>query len=268
MTATTLGYDRAGHGEPLVLLHGFGSTRDDFAALLPALTTEFDVWSFDLPGHGASPMIDGVPSVAALTAAVVAELDERGLDTVHVLGNSLGARIAIELACEGRARSVVAISPSGLGTPAERVHQANLMVTSRMINMARRPFIDAMSESAAGRTMLLAGMRALPWQASPKEARIGKGGFGAQRGFWSTLVSAIVVDVPRRLARIDCPVIVAQGSMDIVGSGQTPRYTPFIRGARFVVLPGGGHAPMSDSPTLIVDLVRRAAQQAAVSQLT
>ncbi|WP_205843783.1 alpha/beta fold hydrolase [Nakamurella deserti] len=262
MTVTTLEHDRAGRGEPLVLLHGFGSTRDDFTALLPALTASFEVWSFDLPGHGASPMIDGVPSVAALTAAVVAELDAQGLDTVHVLGNSLGARIALELACEGRARSVVAISPSGLGTPAERVHQANLMVTSRLLNVARRPFIDALSETAAGRTLLLAGMRARPWRASPTEARIGKDGFGAQRGFWSTLVNAIVVDVPRHLRRIDCPVIVAQGSWDIVGSGQTPRYTPFIRDARFVVLPGGGHAPMSDNPELIVDLVHHAARRA------
>jgi pimeloyl-ACP methyl ester carboxylesterase len=264
MTSPALGIERFGYGEPLLLLHGFGSTRDDFAALLPELAAEFEVWSVDLPGHGTSPMIDGVPSVAALTAAVMAELDAHGLDKVHVLGNSLGARIALELACEGRALSVVAISPSGLGTPAERVHQANLMVTSRMLNVARRPFIDSLAESVVGRTVLLAGMRAQPWQASPKEARIGKDGFGGQRGFWPTLVNAILVDIPTRLDRIDCPVIVAQGSLDVVGSGQTPRYTPFIRGAQFAFLPGGGHAPMSDNPSLIIDLVRRAANRAGV----
>jgi pimeloyl-ACP methyl ester carboxylesterase len=262
MTSPVLGFDRVGQGEPLLLLHGFGSTRDDFAGLLPVLALEFEVWSMDLPGHGTSPMIEGAPTVAALAAAVIADLDAHGLDRVHVLGNSLGARIAIELACEGRALSVVAISPSGLGTLTERIHQGNLMVTSRLLNVARRPFIDAMSETAMGRTALLAGMRSLPWQASPVEARIGKNGFGAQRGFWPTLVNAILTDVPTRLDRITCPVIVAQGSFDIVGSGQTPRYTPFITGAQFVVLPGGGHAPMSDNPNLILDLVRRAAARA------
>lgn len=79
------------------------------------------------------------------------------------------------------------------------------------------------------------------------------------------MLSAIVVDFPTRLDLIDCPVIVAQGSMDIVGSGQTPRYTPLIRDARFVLLLGGGHAPMSDNPALIVDLVRRAAKRASLS---
>jgi pimeloyl-ACP methyl ester carboxylesterase len=263
MTPPLLGYDRVGHGEPLLLLHGFGSTRDDFAGLVPALAADFEVWSVDLPGHGTSPMIDGTPTIAAQAAAVAADLDAHGLDRVHILGNSLGARIAIELARNDRALSVVAISPSGLALPAERAHQGMLMVTSRTMNVARLPFIDKLSETALGRTALLAGMRSLPWKASPIEARIAKGGFGQQRGFWPMLWHGIIADVPTHLDRIDCPVIVAQGSFDIVGSGQTPRYTPFIRGAQFVMLPGGGHAPMSDNPTLIIDLVNRAATRIA-----
>jgi pimeloyl-ACP methyl ester carboxylesterase len=49
--------------------------------------------------------------VAALTDAVAADLDAHGLDRAHLLGNSLGGRIAIELACRHRALSVVSISP-------------------------------------------------------------------------------------------------------------------------------------------------------------
>jgi len=52
----------------------------------------------DLPGHGESSMIQGRPSVAALTDAVEADLDAHGLGRVHLLGNSLGGRVAIELA--------------------------------------------------------------------------------------------------------------------------------------------------------------------------
>ena len=159
MTNPALGYDRVGSGEPLLLLHGFGSTRDDFAALLPELARSYDVLAVDLPGHGSSPMIDGPGSVRALTEAVIADLDAHGLDRVHVLGNSLGARLAIELARRGRALSVVAISPSGLGAPLERMHQGALMITARMINQARRPWIDQLAATPAGRTVLLAGMR-------------------------------------------------------------------------------------------------------------
>ena len=245
-----------------MLLHGFGSTRDDFAALVPDLARDFDVLSIDLPGHGGSPMIQGRPSVAALTDAVIADLDAHGLDRVHVLGNSLGGRIAIELACRHRTLSVVSISPSGLGTPPERAYQGTLMIISRIINQVRYPWLGELASTPAGRSLLLAGMRAMPWQASPAEALTMKGGFAEQTGFWSTLWNSIILDVPTDLDRIDCPVIVAQGAIDVIGSGQTPRFTPLIPGAQFTLLPASGHAPQSDAPHTIINLVHKATDHA------
>ncbi len=265
MTTTHLSFGRTGTGEPLLLLHGFGSTSADFTALIPELSAHFEVLTVDLPGHGDSPMIADRPSVAAITAAIENDLDTLGLPRVHILGNSLGGRIAIELARRGRALSVVSISPSGLGLPAERVHQGLLMVTSRLINQMRRPWLTDLSASPAGRALLLAGMRALPWRASREEALTMKGGFAEQRGFWPTLWNAIMIDVPTGLRDIDCPVVVAQGAMDVVGSGQTPRYTPLIPTARFVLLPVAGHAPHSDAPHTIVGMVRRTAAETAAA---
>ncbi|MET0863466.1 MAG: alpha/beta fold hydrolase [Nakamurella sp.] len=265
MSNPVLGYDRVGAGEPLVLLHGFGSTRDDFAALVPDLSRDFDVLSIDLPGHGDSPMIDERPSVAALTDAVIADLDAHGVDRVHALGNSLGGRIAIELARRHRALSVVSISPCGLGAPLERAHQGALMITARMINRIRYPWLDELAQTPVGRSALLAGMRAMPWQASSAEALTMKGGFADQTGFWATLWNAIMIDVPTGLDQIDCPVIVAQGAMDVIGSGQTPRFAPLIPGATFSLLPASGHAPQSDAPQTIIDLVHRVAEQVSTS---
>jgi len=267
MTIPLLGADRVGTGEPLLLLHGLGSTRDDFAGLLPVLQQHFDVLSLDLPGHGTSPALAARPTIEALTAAVIADLDARGLDRVHVLGNSLGGRIAIELAKQHRALSVVAISPSGLGLPLERAIQGTLMSTARLMNQARRPWIDELSRTVPGRMTLMAGLRAQPWRASRTESLAVRGGFAEATGFWSMLWNAVLADLPTRLDQIDCPVIVAQGALDVIGSGQTPRYTPVIRGARFVMLPFAGHAPMSDSPETIVSLVRSAADEAATREL-
>jgi len=267
MTIPLLGADRVGTGEPLLLLHGIGSTRDDFAGLLPVLREHFDVLSLDLPGHGSSPALAARPTIEALTAAVIADLDARGLDRMHVLGNSLGGRIAIELARQHRALSVVAISPSGLGLPLERAFQGTLMTTARLMNQARRPWMDELSRTVPGRMTLMAGLRAQPWRASRTESLAVRGGFADATGFWSMLWNAVLADVPTRLDQIDCPVIVAQGAFDVIGSGQTPRYTPVIRGARFVLLPFAGHAPMSDSPESIVSLVRSAADDAAAREL-
>src|SRR5687768_8892939 len=109
-------WNRAGSGDPLLLLHGIGSTHADFAALRPQLDSRYRVLAPDLPGHGRSAALPHHATIAAITDAVEADLDELGVRSVHVLGNSIGARVALELAARGRARSVVAISPSGLNT--------------------------------------------------------------------------------------------------------------------------------------------------------
>ena len=65
----------------------------------------------------------------------------------------------------------------------------------------------------------------------------------------------ILADLPTGLDRIDCPVVLAQGTADLVAVGQTPRYLATIPGARFVPLLGAGHAPQSDVPEAILKLV-------------
>jgi pimeloyl-ACP methyl ester carboxylesterase len=259
---TLLAADRDGRGEPLLLLHGIGSTRADFTGLVARLAEHFDVLNVDLPGHGGSPSPAWPPTVAALTDAVEADLDERGLDRVHVLGNSLGARIGIELAARHRARSVVALSPSGLGLPAERVHQGLLMATARTLMRTFRAAIGPLAVTPAGRAVLLSGLRARPWEASRSEALAVRGGFADSTGFWNMLWWAILQDVPTGLDAVDCPVTLAQGALDVVGAGQTPRYLSLIPGSRFQLLPGAGHAPQSDAADAILRLVLDTATRA------
>jgi len=256
-------WDCAGTDEPLLLLHGIGSTHDDFAALRPCLDAEYRVLAPDLPGHGRSAALPRRPTVAAIADAVTADLDELGIDRVHVLGNSIGARIALELAARGRARSVVAISPSGLNTPGERLHQGALMAASRLALRALRPLLPTAAHTTLGRSLLLAGLRSRPWRASETEAHALREGFVEADDYWQMLWWSILADVPTGLDRIDCPVVLAQGTADVVAVGQTPRFLAGIRGARFVPLYGAGHAPQSDTPDLILRLVREATAAAA-----
>ena len=82
------GHHREGSGEPLVLLHGGGSTWREFAPLMPFLAPEREVFAIKAPGHdGGSTITDGasltVPSFADL---IERELDELGLGRVDVAG--------------------------------------------------------------------------------------------------------------------------------------------------------------------------------------
>lgn len=262
MNATTLSVARSGHGEPLLLLHGFGSSRRDFTGVRPALSASFEVVAMDLPGAGRSPHLPQRPTVAAITDAVEHTLDAEGLGTVHVLGNSLGARVALELARRGRARSVVAIAPSGLNLPGERAYQGTGMALARVAFRCAAPLVGPLSRSAAGRTALLVALKARPWVSSQEETLGARDGFSDSRDYWRTLLWALMLDVPRGLDRIDCPVTLVQGVGDLIAAGQTPRYLPLIPASRFRPLLAAGHAPHSDRPTTIVRLVERTAARA------
>jgi pimeloyl-ACP methyl ester carboxylesterase len=253
-----LRWDFAGSGDPLLLLHGIGSTHDDFAALRPRLDAQHRVLAPDLPGHGRSAALPGRPTIAAIADAISADLDELGVEGVHVLGNSIGARIALELAVRRRARSVVAISPSGFNTPGERLYQGALMARKRLVMRGLRPLVGAAGRTTLGRSVLLGGLRSMPWRSSETEARALRDGFADADAFWMMLWWGILTDIPTGLDRIGCPVILAQGTADVIALGQTPRYLAAIPTARFVALLGAGHAPQSDAPDAILGLVDEA----------
>lgn len=252
----SLSWDRAGSGEPLLLLHGIGSTSADFSALRPRLDAEYEVLAPDLPGHGRSAPLSVRPTVAAVVDALEADLDALGFDRVHVLGNSLGARLALELAVRGRARSVVAISPSGLNLPPERLYQGVVMGVARMLVRGLRPALDVAARHQVTRAPLLTGLRSAPWLAGDDEGRGVLAGFGDTTDFWRLLWWAILADVPIGLGGIACPVFLAQGTADVIAGGQTPRYLALVPGARFRPLVGAGHAPQSDATGAILGLLR------------
>jgi pimeloyl-ACP methyl ester carboxylesterase len=239
-----------------------GTTRADFATLMPRLAEHYDVLALDLPGHGESSPLEHRHTVPALASAVERDLETRGLGRVHVLGNSLGGRVALELARRGRALSVVALAPSGMGSPPERLYQAMAMAGGRLAMRALRPLLPALARRRFGRAALLAPLRARPWAATEAEALSLRGGFADAQRFWDTLWWAVLADVPTGLREVSCPVTLVQGVLDWVAPGQAARYAVVISGSWFEPLLLAGHAPQSDRPGEIVRIVRATTQRA------
>ena len=122
-----LNYQRAGGdaGEaaggsqtaPIVLVHGFGGDLNTWLFNQPDLAETHAVYALDLPGHGRSGKDVGAGDLAALSGALGAFLDALGIGRAHLVGHSLGAAVALDLAL-GRpaaAASLTLIAPAGLG---------------------------------------------------------------------------------------------------------------------------------------------------------
>lgn len=115
-----LSYHEAGGGTPLLMLHGSGpgvSAWSNFQHNLPVLAEHFRVIMPDLPGFGRSdlPTIDAVYPVFA-ARWILRFMDAIGLESAHIVGNSMGGSVAGELAALApeRARRLALMGPGGL----------------------------------------------------------------------------------------------------------------------------------------------------------
>jgi 3-oxoadipate enol-lactonase len=102
-------YERAGAGEPLLLIQGMSGTHVSWGEPFKgALEGGFDVVAFDNRGIGLTAPVDGPFTIAEMAADTAGLLDALGLESAHVVGISMGGMIAQELALAhpGRLRSL------------------------------------------------------------------------------------------------------------------------------------------------------------------
>jgi pimeloyl-ACP methyl ester carboxylesterase len=248
---------REGSGPALVLLPGLGTTVAEFRAVAPLLARRYDVLALDLPGQGRSPALPPTvrPGVEALTDAVEQELDRQAVPAPHVLGVSLGGRLGLELARRKRARSVVAIAPTGPLTPPERAFQTASLAAARLGFSTLAPVADPLLRSAVRRTAALALLRARGWRTPAGEAAALVRGFAEAEDFWRLVRHAILPEATLDYRAIDCPVVVAQGTHDVLTLSQAAWLTLLVPGARFRVLPFAGHSSVGDVPRHVIGLV-------------
>ena len=103
--------------ETLLLIHGMGSASTAWKPIIPSLETFFTVVTVDLPGHGLTPKNESQPmDPQSLAACVVETMTYLGLEKYHVVGNSLGGWIALEMAAmtPSTILSLTALAPAGL----------------------------------------------------------------------------------------------------------------------------------------------------------
>ena len=97
---TDIHYLVRGTGEPLLLIHGLGSSGADWAFQMPVLEPRFQAVVPDLPGSGHSPAPKDGYAIEATANALWALLDRLGMARVNIVGFSLGGAVALEMALQ------------------------------------------------------------------------------------------------------------------------------------------------------------------------
>ncbi len=246
----TLAHDRSGSGEPLVLIHGFGSFRGAWAPVLGMLEREREVIAIDLPGFGDSPADLEHPTPERMAERVAEFMDELGFERAHVAGFSMGGWIALELNKMGRTITTCALCPAGFWNRWERAYCRGSLYNTRMtVNLlgsrAEQLFKSPQVRRAANRQYVEHAERLTPEEAV---ATVEK--FAGATGFDET-AHALHEGHFTGGALVTPPATIAWGDKDkLLLPRQAERARRVLPRGRHLWLTGCGHHPMVDAPEM------------------
>jgi 3-oxoadipate enol-lactonase len=250
-----LHYERAGAGEPLLLIQGMSATHLAWGRPFSSLLEQsFDVLSFDNRGIGLSSPVTEQFTIAEMAADTVALLDALEIESAHVFGISMGGMIAQELALAhpGRLRSLslgctyCGGDGSQLMDPADFQELVEAMGSGNQDRVFRAMYELNLSpgfRADEGRYAEFTEMAvALP---APRQTI----------GFQVQAIAAH--DTSARLSGLSIPTLVVHGSVDrVLGVANGHQIASLLPTARLELLDGIGHMFWWEQPQRAAELVR------------
>jgi pimeloyl-ACP methyl ester carboxylesterase len=250
---------RGGMGSPLVCLHGFMETWRSWELVLPMLEREHDVLAPTLPGHAGGPPIDGSVSPHVFVDAVERLMDAAGLEIAHLVGNSLGGYVALQLAARGRATSVVAFAPAGGWAPGDMSYKDLLRAQLELQTQlkAAAPRAEALVATPQGRRratqLITTNFEHIPADLLAHQML----GVASCKAAAPLIENALSEGWTLDAERITCPTRIVWGTADklLPWPQAAARYRKELPQADWVLLDGIGHCPQLDVPIDAAQLI-------------
>jgi 3-oxoadipate enol-lactonase len=241
-------YEVTGRGQPVLLIHGLGSSSRDWEWQVPALAERYQVITFDVRGHGRSAKPPGpysIPQFAADTAGLLAALPapggegQAGAVPAHVVGISMGGMIAFQLAVDAP-------------------HMVkSLVIVNSGPELVARTFKEKMAFRQRIAIVQLVGMRKMgevigkglfpkPEQAAVQQEFVARWAENDKRAYLCALRALMGWSVADRLGAIDCPALVVSADQDYTPVSAKEAYVARMQRAELVVIPDSHHATPVD----------------------
>jgi pimeloyl-ACP methyl ester carboxylesterase len=238
----TIAWREAGDGVPLVLLHGLGSSSKSWADQYDGLAAGRRLIAWDCPGYGGSDdLADPTPSVADFEAALTHLLDALSLETVDLLGHSMGGAQAGRFAAlwPHRVRRLLLSATrakfSGAGAEASpylaRLEELKTLGPERFGQVRGAAMLGPDPDPA-----VLARTQSISSEVRPS-------GYGAACHMLSDC------DNTEALGGLSVPTLILCGSADrIAPLAESERIAALVPGALLEAIDGAGHAPYGERP--------------------
>ena len=250
MTAVDVNYRIEGQGPPLYLVHGIGSRKTTWDELISSLQQDFTCISYDLRGHGESPVPPTPYSLDDLVEDLEALRQKLGHDKIHVAGHSLGGMIGPAYA---RVYPEHTLSVGLLSTAAGRTDDDRAKLKAVGDAMEQNGIIETLGTFVA-RWFTDAFMEKYP---EVIEARLQQVKDTPPDVFLSVFWIYATTEMAPWLHEVECPCLVLTGEFD---GGCNPRLNQFIHeqlpDSRLVILPGLKHSLMIEASDQVLPHLR------------
>jgi 3-oxoadipate enol-lactonase len=234
-------YESHGTGEPVLLIHGLGSSTKDWDPQVSELSKQFQVIAFDVRGHARSSKPKQRYTVKLFADDTAAFIRTLGIAPAHVVGISMGGMIAFQLAVDAPdlVRSLVIVN-SGPAMPIRTVAQ-RMMIWTR-VAIVRLRGMRKMGEVLAARLL------PKPEHAALRAAFIERWAANDPRAYLSALRGLVNWGVMDRLSELTCPVLVLTADQDYTPIAFKQAYTALIKNAELVVVQDARHFVPIEQP--------------------
>ncbi len=236
-----------GRGPDVVLLHGLPTPPVELEAIASQLAG-FRVLVPHLPGYGSSAPAAGTHSASAVAAALLAALRARGVYRPALVGYSMGAYRAIQLAQALDARALLALAGFVDLSPEERAGMAG--------------FAELLRTKADVRALLPPRFLSAAWRTAESEHAVQSWLDAAAP---QTLIEeledlALAPSLLGELAELQCPIVARTGALDVaVPATHAESIAAAASHATLEVVPGAGHALFLEDRAGTLDAIRRVA---------
>ncbi|MDD0844161.1 alpha/beta fold hydrolase [Pseudomonas sp. Gutcm_11s] len=254
-----LHYEDRGHGEAVLLVHGLGSSIQDWEFQIPHLLQKHRVLAIDLRGHGRSGKPRERYSMAGFAADVAALIEHLGLSQVHLVGISMGGMVGFQLGVD-RPQLLRSLTIVNSGPEVRAKSAGDWWMLAKRWSLSRLLSMDAIAKGLA-RVLFprpeQAELRAKVEQRWPQNDK---------HAYLSSLDAIIGWSVRERLPAITCPTLVVTADRDYTPVALKEAYVRELPDARLVVIERSRHATPMDQPERFNAVLDEFLAQVAPSQ--
>lgn len=235
-----MSYEEAGTGEPVVLLHGLGSSSRDWEDQFPALSSRYRVIAPDLRGHGDSDKLTR-STIGAMADDVAQLLAALGTGPVRVVGISMGGMVAFQLALDAPAlvQSLVIVNSGPDAVPRTLKHRFAIWLRFALLRVFGMRRLSA---------VIADKLFPAPSQEALRRRFVERTATNDPAAYKAALRAITSWSIEDRLDAVHAPTLVVSADQDYTPIALKARYVAKLPDARLVVIPSSRHATPMDQP--------------------